>query len=274
MDESAYLLVIISCIPVIIMCAYIYNKDKDKEPARILRKLFLCGIFSIVPIVILELIADKVMIVDNNNLVSLFINVFIGVGLIEEGAKWVIVNKAVYFDKEFNHAYDAIIYCVFTSLGFALIENLLYVFDSGSLIGIFRGITTIPLHTFTGVVMGYFLGKAKQADINNNEKEAKKYMFYSLIVPIICHTFYDFLIFAQRFAAVVLFFIFVLATYIISIILVRKISFVKKNFDGSSLKSKMKKTFSSESDLFEDTLFKTLVVSLSLIIVSSYLILF
>lgn len=265
-------LLLIACIPIILMCAYIYNEDKDKEPFKILRKLFLYGILSIIPIVILELLTARIAVYDSRNIISLFINTFVTVGIIEEGTKWVVVNKASYNDIEFNHAYDAIIYCVFVSLGFALVENIFYLIDEDITVGVLRGITTIPAHTFNAIVMGYFLGKSKQEDFNRNEDSAKKYMFLSLLAPIICHTIYDFLIFRQTTSASILFIVFVVIMYVMSIMLVRKVSIIKKNFDGSKYDSKEKREFNSDSDLFIDALIKVLIVTLVLIAISAIII--
>ena len=269
---NIYLLIFIACIPIILMCTYIYKKDKDKEPTKTLRKIFIYGVISIVPIVVLEILANKI-IIDKNSIVSLFINIFVTIGLIEEGIKWTIVNKSVYDDIEFNHAYDAIIYSVFVSLGFALVENFIYVISNGVSIGILRALTTIPAHTFTAVIMGYFLGKAKQEDINKNEVLAKKYMFLSLIGPILCHTVYDFLIFRETSIATILFIIMVVVIYIISIKIISKISSIDNNFDGSKYDSKERVKYESNSILFIDSLMKVLIITLVLIAIYALIIL-
>lgn len=264
------LLFIVACLPIVLMCLYIYNKDLDKEPTRILRKLFIYGIISVYPIILLEIMSSYIVF-DTGNIISLFITIFVSVGLIEEGAKWVIVNKSVYNDAEFNHMYDAIIYCVFISLGFALVENILYVFRSevttanGLLIGIFRALTTIPCHTFNGTVMGYYLGLSKHYDINKNVEEAKKYMFLSLIVPILLHTFYDTLIFMGNILTVIYFGMYVIFMIITSIRIIGRVSSIDKNFDGSKYNTKNKKEYISSPDLFTSSLSKVLVITLFLI---------
>ncbi len=268
------LILLIASLPIILMCAYVYNKDADKEPVSILKKLFLYGVISIVPIVLLELLTDNIAILDKSNSVSLFINTFVTIGFIEEGAKWIIVNKAAYNDIEFNHAYDAIIYCVFASLGFALIENILYVFKQGLVIGIFRAVTTIPAHTFNGVLMGYFMGLAKNEDVNNKGKNSKKYMFLSLLIPIVAHTIYDYLIFLENDIATTLFIVFVVAMYIISFRIIKSISDIRRNFDGSSYDSTFRVKTERNEDLFKTTLINVFIVTLGLIAVSSVFIIF
>ena len=266
------LLIFVSCIPIILMCAYIYSKDADKEPSSTLRRLFIYGIISIVPIILLELLTNKIVVLDKDNLASLFINTFVTVGLIEEGTKWVIINKSIYGDKEFNHAYDAILYSVFASLGFALVENLIYVLQDGVVVGLLRAITTIPLHTFNGIIMGYYLGLAKKEDISNNKVYAKKYMFLSLLMPILAHTFYDFFIFIEKTPATYMFIFFVITMYIISYIILRNISIIRTNFDGSRFDAKRKKEYSVDKEIFTYALSNVLLITLILILLAALII--
>ena len=200
------MLAIIAILPIIILCIYIYRKDKDKEPAALLRKVFIFGILSVIPIMIIELfVSETISVSDNYNLISLFIAVLVGVALIEELFKWLVVYLKVYNHKEFNHAYDAVVYCVFSSLGFALVENLLFVFQNGFAVGLLRAFLTVPSHTCNGVILGYFMGKAKQEEYKGNQKLSNRYMFYSLLTPILTHAIYDYLILADRPLCYVLF---------------------------------------------------------------------
>ena len=268
-----YYLVGIACLPVILLCMFIYKKDNDKEPKKLLRKLFLFGIGTIIPILILELIVDGIISTDNNsNLVLLFIATFVGVGLIEEGAKWVVTNKCIYNDPEFNHAYDAIVYAVFASLGFALIENILYVVQLGFGIGLLRAIITVPSHACDGVFMGYFIGKARQESFNNNQTEANKNMLYSLLFPIIAHTLFDYFIFSQRGILLVVFILYTIAMFVVSFILVNKVSKINYNFDGSTLENKMQVLNSDSSKKsFNYALTRMLIVSGIMLVFSIFM---
>ncbi len=267
--QKIQVILFISIMPIILMGMYINDKDLDKEPRKLIARIFIYGILSIVPILVLETLANKYVSTENfTNYVSLFINAFVSIGLIEEGAKWVIVNKAVYYDKEFNHPYDAIIYCVFASLGFALIENLIYVFATGALLGVLRAVTAIPAHTCNGVIMGYFLGKAKKEEYNSNEKMSKKYMFYSLLLPIITHTLYDFVILMQNKYTLVSFIIFTCFLIIIGFVIVEKVSKEILNFDGTLYNSMMSKVISPNSLTFNYALIRVFLISVGLIVTS------
>ena len=227
-------LTIIAILPVFLLCFYIYKKDKDKEPAVLLRKVFLFGMLSTIPILIIELILNQIIsFEDNFNLVGLFIAVLVGVGLIEEFFKWLVVYTKVYNHKEFNHAYDAIVYAVFASLGFALIENFLFVFSNGLGVGLMRALLTVPSHACNAIIMGFYFGKAKYEEYKGNQKESNKFMLYSLVFPILAHTIYDFLLFSERNLLYVLFVIFIISLYMKCFKLIKKVAAINYNFDGT-----------------------------------------
>ncbi len=214
----ALLLIVLSVLPVILLGRYIYNNDFDKEPKGLLITLFLMGVGSVIVTVILTAALDTVFpffSLENEaklDIFGLIPYIFIGVALIEEFSKWIFVYLFGYHNREFNHAYDAIVYCAFVSLGFACIENILYVLQSGLSTAIFRAITAVPGHACFGVWMGFYLGMAKTADKHQNQQLSTKNKVRSLLYPVAAHGLYDYLIFGsvQVSAYTLLFLIFVI----------------------------------------------------------------
>lgn len=157
MNISEIILFTISLLPVFLIGLFIYKKDKDKEPTKLLIKLFLCGIGSCILTLIVSMIMNVFPIFSAGpselNSIELFINVFIGVALVEEMSKWVMAYFVSYKDKDFDEFYDMIIYCVFVALGFAFFENLFYVYSGGIFTGITRALLAVPGHACDGVLM-------------------------------------------------------------------------------------------------------------------------
>jgi RsiW-degrading membrane proteinase PrsW (M82 family) len=58
---------------------------------------------------------------------------------------------------------DGIVFGVAAALGFATVENVLYVFNSSSgiLTAMLRAIVSVPSHAFYGAILGFYLGEAK-----------------------------------------------------------------------------------------------------------------
>ena len=227
------MLFIVSVLPVFLIGLFIYRKDREKEPLKLLLKLFLGGILScLLVLIITPLLAIIFPIITENsdklNLVELIFHVFVGVALIEEGCKWLVAYVISYHDRAFDELYDAILYCIFVALGFACFENLLYVYQTGIAIGILRAVLAVPGHACDGMFMGYYLGLAKNSDLNNNKKDKRKYLILSIVVPIITHGIYDYCLFSQKVIFVVLFFIFVIGMYIYVFKTIKKVATINR----------------------------------------------
>lgn len=183
-------------LPVIVLCYFIYNRDPHKEPKSILAKLFGLGLLIFIPVLFCELAVGGLFDTENvTDFGLLFINTFLGVALIEEFWKWLVVRKVGFEHREFNEVYDAIVYAVFVSLGFACIENVGYVGQYGLVNAFTRALSAIPGHMYFGVIMGYFFSRAKVAKFNSNNSMYVRNMILSLLFPALFHTMYDGLLF-------------------------------------------------------------------------------
>ena len=92
-------------------------------------------------------------------------------------------------NNEFNEPFDGIVYAVMVSMGFAALENILYTFQYGFGVGVTRAFTAVPAHATFGIIMGYFMGKAK---FSNNRI---KLNLLGLLFATLFHGSYDFFLF-------------------------------------------------------------------------------
>ena len=181
-------LLISAIAPVFLVIIYIYIKDKyEKEPKRLMLIAFLLGaIVSIIITSLLYYVFDYILPLDDHtSLLQLFIKAFFVVALTEEFSKYVIVRYFAQARKPF----DGIVYAVMVSMGFAATENIVYVFESGFETALLRAITAIPAHATFGILMGYFMGKAK---FSNNKIVLN---LTGLLLAVIFHGAYDFFLF-------------------------------------------------------------------------------
>lgn len=189
-------LLLAALLPVAILLYYIYRTDKKSpEPTSQLVKAFFFGILCVpialcwvTPLEVLEIVPlEPATILD-----ALSIS-FLGAALPEEGAKllmlWLLLRNSRYFDERL----DGIVYAVFVSLGFAALENIMYLSSSDSyvVLGIARGLMTIPMHFSCGVLMGYFYS---QASFEKNSNTMNKILTY--LAPVIVHGVYDSVLFS------------------------------------------------------------------------------
>ncbi len=212
----------ISVLPVILIIAFVYYKDKNKEPFELLAKLFIGGIGSCALVLILSPILGKIMPIlsaDSNylNNFELIAYVFIGIAFVEEFCKWIVLYKISYNDIDFDEFYDMILYATFVALGFAFFENLFYVYSYGLFTGMTRAISSIPCHASCGILMGYYLGLSKIASVNGRKDLHRKNIIYSLLIPIIVHGIYDYCLFVNRIEFIVGLVIFMISVYVYAI---------------------------------------------------------
>ena len=229
-------LLVAAVLPVIILCFFVYKKDPHREPMKLLIKIFVLGFISAIPVVFVESLLDNVFPADGvSSFILIFINTFISVALVEEGFKWIITMIFGYRNKEFDEIYDVIAYAVFASLGFACIENILYVFAHGLMNAFLRALISIPGHMCFGIIMGYFFAQAKVGSINKHEGIFTKNIVLSILLPTITHTLYDAFLFYTKYNAlsILLFFVFDIAMVVVCLVTVNKTSKIQQNIDKS-----------------------------------------
>jgi len=178
--------------PALVIIMYIYIKDKhEKEPKRLLVYNFLFGaIVSIIVTTILYFLFAKFFPPFlEKSVFDQFIKAFLMVGLIEEFSKYIIVRYYAQPKEAFNEPFDGIVYAVMVSMGFAVTENIFYVFEYGMSTALTRAFTAVPAHAAFGVLMGYFMGKAKFS------KHKKILNLLGLLLAMLFHGAYDFFLF-------------------------------------------------------------------------------
>jgi RsiW-degrading membrane proteinase PrsW (M82 family) len=174
--------------PGIAIGIYIYLKDKhEREPLSLLLISFLYGVLSTAVTLSISLPLDYIMTFNEQNVVHQFGNAFFKVAFIEELSKFIFIRFILYNNKNFNEPFDGIVYACMVGMGFATLENIIYVFQYGAPTGFVRMFTAVPAHACFAVLMGYFLGKAKFT----HRKEIY-YSFVALLVATAFHGAYDY----------------------------------------------------------------------------------
>ena len=141
---------------------YIYLKDKhEREPLSLLLISFFYGVLSTLLTLSISWPLTAFVSFKADDLVDQFYDAFFMVALVEEASKFVFVRLILFPNKNFNEPFDGIVYAVMVSMGFATLENIMYVFQYGFETGVLRMFTAVPAHATFGVMMGYYLGKAK-----------------------------------------------------------------------------------------------------------------
>ncbi len=233
MDYSSLVIsIIVAIIPSIILCYYVYENDiVEKEPMKMLFMLFFLGVLTTVPASFMERAIISATKISENGMLNCFILSFLIVALIEEGYKYLIVYLGTWKNKNFDHKYDAIVYAVFVSLGFATLENILYIIRNGTEIALLRGVLSVPAHAFYAVASGYYLGLAKKCALCNLKSKSMMYKILALLAPVLLHGIFDFLLLTNNEVLFGIFYCFVACLYIISYTYIKKVSKTKMMID-------------------------------------------
>jgi RsiW-degrading membrane proteinase PrsW (M82 family) len=170
--------------PSIALLSFFYLKKQfDLEPIHMVIRLFLFGAILVFPIMVLQYSLEESL------QTTLWFEAYISTGFLEEFFKWFILYFVAYPHAEFDHRYDGIVYSVSISLGFATVENIMYLWIYGVNEALMRALLPVSSHALFGVIMGYYLGRAKFTSQASN----KKWLLYSLFIPIFLHGTYNYI---------------------------------------------------------------------------------
>jgi RsiW-degrading membrane proteinase PrsW (M82 family) len=182
-------LALIALAPVVIIAFYIYIRDRyEKEPLIWLLIAMLGGCLITLPVVFIENWLSLPMAYMSGYLAAAW-NAFAVAAWTEETFKFTALFILFWQNAQFNEKFDGIVYACFVSLGFAGIENILYVSDGGAEVGLVRAFTAVPAHALFGVMMGYQFGLARFYP-----KERSRRLLLALLIPISLHGIYDFIL--------------------------------------------------------------------------------
>lgn len=182
--------------PGIAICLFIFYRDVyNREPKLNLFVSFILGCVAIIPAVFFE---DRFGFTLDGTVGGTAIFAYAVVGFSEEFSKFLGLRLYSYQQKSFDEPLDGIVYAVMVSMGFATLENVLYVLQyakqgQGYQIAFQRMFLSVPAHATFAVVMGYYVGKAKF-----DPKNGFSLMLMGLLGAIFFHGTFDFFLFVQE----------------------------------------------------------------------------
>lgn len=172
--------------PGLSLLAYFYLKDRyETEPIHLVIRMFVFGVLLVYPTMVLQ----RALIEEFGS--GTFISSFLLAGGVEEFLKWFVLYHLIFRHEAFDEPYDGIVYAVAVSLGYATLENIIYAFLHASSFSalMIRALLPVSAHALFGVMMGYYLGKAKFVPL-----KARRYLWISLLLPIFWHGLFDYIL--------------------------------------------------------------------------------
>ena len=208
--------ILAAVVPALLLMGYVYRQDGlEPEPPGLLASLVFRGVLAALASIVLEFAGEvllNVLVGPSHPWYSTLL-AFLVVAVAEEGAKLFFLYRRTWRDPNFNYRFDAILYAVFVSLGFATFENVGYVFKFGLSVALPRALLAIPGHMAFAVFMGIFYGRAKLCHDWGDEAGRKLNLALAFLCPMALHGFYDACCMRGTARATVVFLVFVAVMY-------------------------------------------------------------
>lgn len=207
MHYRLILYIIFGVLPSLIWLFYYLRKDLHPEPKRMIVKVFFFGIAATIPTFFIQIGLSELMksqIIFPFTVfypaVAEFVRWFIIIAFTEELFKYLSVRLAIFHSRELDEPLDIMLYMVVGALGFAALENILYLFvpvngftpfseivKATVSISFIRFIGGTLLHTLTSGMVGYFMALSSV----KNGKE-KKFTAFGIFLAALLHGLYNF----------------------------------------------------------------------------------
>ena len=200
MDFSIILYTIFGVLPSLVWLSYYLREDVHPEPKRMIIKIFLWGALMTIPVFFVQIgftnLLDRANI---NSAARDLIYWFLIIAFSEEFFKYLVIRLKVINSPHLDEPLDIMLYMVVAALGFAAVENVLYLFapagpmslsqliDRTLIVDFMRFIGATFLHTLCSAVVGYSL-----AISFCNVKYKKITVIAGISVAILLHGLYDF----------------------------------------------------------------------------------
>ena len=175
-------------LPVVLLMTYIYKRDTfQKEPWPLLLKAFGFGVLAaFLDFAVASFLQRVVPHPVSTPLNDALYEAFVCAAAPEEFCKLLMLYLCIWKNPHFDEYYDGLEYAAFVGLGFAGIENVLYIMTGGLSLALGRAVFAVPAHFFFAIFMGYFFSLARF-----RYEKRRIYLFLAYIIPVVLHGTYD-----------------------------------------------------------------------------------
>lgn len=170
---------------------YIWDRCKPAQKSLLVRTFFF-GMGIAIPVALIESTLYPGSLQGNLAVSTAAYVAFVVAGVTEETGKFLVVRLSAYPSPHFDQPEDGLVYSAAAALGFAALENIIYLFSFGLQVILVRGLVSNLAHVLFSSLWGYPLALTKLGIIKN------KYMtWFGLAAAMIAHGVFDFLFFTS-----------------------------------------------------------------------------
>lgn len=162
MSIQTALAIVFTILPIVVLLCYFYTRDVHREPRATLVKTFLLGLLVTIPAIPLTLGLSAVLpLFSPGPLLAALYDAFVIAAIPEELLKLLVIALYCARRVSFDEPMDGIVYGATAALGFAALENALYVADGGLVTAAVRSVTAVPMHAIMGAVLGHYIARTR-----------------------------------------------------------------------------------------------------------------
>ena len=163
------------------------------EPRRLLALTFFLGMLSTIPAGILNTVfIDYHMWDGAADFAAVASAMLLIVGPAEELSKFLVVRLGPFRSLYFDEPGDGLVYAAAASLGFASLENLIYILNFGPEVMLGRA----PISTLAHVIFGSFWGYGLGLQTQEGRRSRRLWLAGSLIIAAAVHGLFNVLVFS------------------------------------------------------------------------------
>ncbi len=177
-------------LPAILFWGYIWKMDRKKEPTSLLIKATCYGVLICLPVAMVESMISGVLFGEGGptTLFGTTVDAFMVAAIPEEAFKLFALHRILKNNPYFDEHFDGIVYAVCVGLGFAGLENILYLFDNADdwlSVAFLRSLMAVPGHYAFAVLMGYYYS------VYHFVNRSRRTRAMILVAPVLAHGLYD-----------------------------------------------------------------------------------
>lgn len=177
-------------LPAVLLWGYIWKMDQKKEPTSLLIKATCYGVLICLPVAMVESMISGVLFGEGGptTLFGTTVDAFMVAAIPEEAFKLFALHRILKNNPYFDEHFDGIVYAVCVGLGFAGLENILYLFDNADdwlSVAFLRSLMAVPGHYAFAVLMGYYYS------VYHFVNRSRRTWAMILVAPVLAHGLYD-----------------------------------------------------------------------------------
>jgi RsiW-degrading membrane proteinase PrsW (M82 family) len=188
---------LLSLLPCILWLWYFSSRSLYKRPSlRVLGVTFFLGALATIPALFLNLVGQNFFLkhFGSNQFSHILVLLFI-VGPVEELVKLLAVYLYAYRKPQFDEPLDGVIFSATAALGFAAVENVVYLGQHDPMLVLLRGPLSNPGHALFSALWGLSLSRAKAAP--NLVRMRFSIIAGGLLAASLLHSLFDILLVAS-----------------------------------------------------------------------------